>query len=292
MLDGSLRRAGIHVWHTAILILALGLPARAATAGLALLPGRLEIPVTPGVQKTVSFEIESPPSDEPVRGRLLLSLTDWDLAEDGSLIFQEPASQKMSAATWITFTPAAVSIASGQKYLVRVTLDVPAGTQPGVYRAGIFVQERPPAAPPKPGEHNILFRFRYMETLYAIVGPVAARPGLVDAILEPTGQKLQVVCKMKNEGTGFARPRITWSLRSETHELVAEMKSHEATILLPKVTLNERFPLETLSAGRYELSMAVDFNDDGPVQSMVRTVEIAPPAAVPPAPASTLPKQP
>ena len=284
MLALSYGRAGSRARNTAVLVLALGLPACAATAGLALQPGRLEIQVKPGAQKTVSFEIESPPSNEPVRGRLLLSLTDWDLAEDGSLTFQDPATHKMSAAPWITFTPSAISIVSGEKYLVRVTLDVPADVPPGVYRTGIFVQERPPAAPPKPGDHNILFRFRYMETLYAIVGPVAARPSLVDAALAPAGEKMQVVCKMKNDGSGFVRPRITWTLRSEAHEVVAETKSHEATILLPQVALNERFSLPSISAGKYELTMAVDFQDDGPVQSMVRTVEIVPSAQLSPPP--------
>jgi len=274
-------RSGIRLGAAAVLAAAFGLPAWTATAGLALQPGRLEIEVKPGTQKTVSFEIESPPSDEAVRGRLLLSLTDWDLAEDGSLTFQDSGTQKTSAAPWITFSPSAVSIASGEKSLVRVTVDVPPGVQPGLYRAGIFVQERPPAAPPKPGEHNILFRFRYMETLYVIVSPIAARPSLVDAGLERTGQKLQIVCRMKNEGSGFVRPYIKWTLRDGSQKLVAEMKSREATILLPMVTLSERFPLDTLSAGKYELSVAVDFHDDGPVQSIVRTVEIAQPAATP-----------
>ena len=284
MLNLSYRRTAICFRSTAVLIVALGLPAWAGTAGLALQPGRLEIEVKPGIQKTVSFEIESPPSDETVRGRLLLSLTDWDLAEDGALTFKDAASLKMSAAPWITFTPAALSIASGEKYLARVTVDVPSGAQPGVYRAGIFVQERPPAAPPKAGEHNILFRFRYMETVYVIVPPVAARPSLVGAGLEPIGRKLQIICKMKNEGSGFVRPYVAWTLRNESHELVAEVKSREVTVLLPMVTLNERFPLETIPAGKYELSLAVDFHDDGPVQSIVRTVEIAASAPTPPLP--------
>ena len=63
----------------AFLMCYLGTPAGAATAGLSLLPGRLEVEVKPGVQKTVSFQIESPPSEQPVQGRLLLNLTDWSL---------------------------------------------------------------------------------------------------------------------------------------------------------------------------------------------------------------------
>src|SRR5688572_12706067 len=154
----SLSMAGSRLFGTAVLFLAGATIAWPATSGLGLQPGRLEIEVKPGVQKTVSFEIETPPSVDVVRGRLMLSLTDWNLTEDGSLTFQDAGSQKMSAAPFITFSPAAISIESGQRHLVRVTVNTPADAAPGVYRAGIFVQERPPATPPKKGEHNVVFR--------------------------------------------------------------------------------------------------------------------------------------
>jgi hypothetical protein len=64
-------------------------------------------------------------------------------------------------------------------------------------------------------------------------------------------------------------------LRDEQRRVVAEIKSRESAVLLPLATLSERYPLDDVPAGKYELSVAVDFHDDGPVQSMVRAVEIA-----------------
>ena len=267
-------------------------PVRAATAGLSLLPGRLEVEVKPGVQKTVSFQIESPPSDEPVQGRLLLNLTDWSLGEDGAMAFQDSGSVPTSAASWITFSPTAISISSGQKSMVRVTIDTPADLRPGVYRAGIFVQERPPAAAPKKGDHNIMFRFRYMEVIYVIVQPVAADPHLLDAGLLAAGKGFDLIYKMTNDGNGFVRPLITYSLKDGAGTTVREEKAHETTILLPGAKLAERIPLEGVAPGKYQLSVAADFRDDKPIQSMVRTIDIAaeaPAAAVTAAPAP--PKQ-
>jgi hypothetical protein len=267
------RGAGM-LWLGAALV---NLPVWAGTGGLALVPGRLEIEAKPGVEKTVTFQIESPPSDEPVSGRLILSLTDWNLSQEGAMEFQEPgAGVSMSAAPWLTFSPAAVSIQSGQKYLVRVTVLPPKDIKPGVYRAGIFVQERPPASVAKKGDHNIYFRFRYMEVLYVIIPPVAANPKLVETSLHQSASGLEILCTMANEGSGFVRPRISWALKDASGAVVRQEKSRDSTVLLPSATLSEHIPLPGIGPGRYELAVQADFGGELPIQAMTRSVEITP----------------
>ena len=67
-----------------VLIASSGL-ALGQTGGMGLNPARLEVVVLPGQETTVAFEIESAPSDVTVRGELVLSLTDWEVSEDGSV---------------------------------------------------------------------------------------------------------------------------------------------------------------------------------------------------------------
>src|SRR5438128_4597850 len=128
------------------LSVALGLAPRseAQTAGLGLRPMRLELEVVPGKSKTASFLIEAPPSDNDVRGRLILTLTDWTVHEDTSVSYHDPGTQLRTASSWITFNPTDLTINSGQERMVRVTANVPLGTPPGLYTSAIFVQERPP----------------------------------------------------------------------------------------------------------------------------------------------------
>ena len=109
------------------------------TGGMGLNPSRLELEIGPGQEKTTVFEIESPPSDVTVRGRLLLSLTDWDVNEDGLLRYVDPSTLPQSASSWVVFSPSAVTIASGQSHMVRVTVRVPKDAAPGVYRSALFV---------------------------------------------------------------------------------------------------------------------------------------------------------
>src|SRR5437867_3341694 len=94
----------------------------AQTAGLGLNPARTEVEIMPGGEKTVSFRIESPPAEEAVRGRLLLTPYDWTIDEEGVAQYAYVGSLPNSASSWIVFSPTAVSISSGQTQPVRVTV--------------------------------------------------------------------------------------------------------------------------------------------------------------------------
>jgi P pilus assembly chaperone PapD len=247
----------------------------AQTAGLGIRPMRLEMEVVPGKSKTASFLIESPPSDEDVRGRLILSLTDWVIHEDTTVSYVEAGSQSMSASPWIVFSPSDVTISSGQERLVRVTANVPVGTPPGVYRSALFVQERPPARQPKAGERLVFFRFRYVVTIYVIVQPVSGKGEIADLQLTRNAQGLHLVCQLKNNGTRHLRPSISWFLRSDSEEELVAEKNVETTVLLPAATTKESLTIPLpLSPGEYEIEAQVDFHDGQALQTIKRKVDI------------------
>jgi hypothetical protein len=265
-------------------VLAPGSPAQ--TGGLGLDPGRMEVELRPGAEKTVGFEIETPPSKPPVSGRLLLSVTDWNIKEDGSVVYTDPGNQPNSASSWITFSPSAVTVSSGQHHLVRVTIKVPAEAQPGDYRTALFIQERAPATPPKPGERIIYLRFRYVFTLYVLIPPLTMQ-GEFDGIqLQNDTSGTRLIFEMTNKGSRHLRPLAGWSIRDTSQAEVEAAKNVETTVLLPSAKLKESFPIEKLPPGRYEVSGQVDFQDGGPIQLIKRTVEITAPAPPPSPPES------
>ena len=257
-------------------VLAPGSPAQ--TGGLGLLPGRMEVELRPGAERTVAFEIEAPPSEQRVSGRLLLSVTDWSINEDSSVVYTDPGSQPNSASSWITFSPSAVTISSGQRQLVRITIKVPADAQPGDYRTALFIQERPPATAPKAGERLIYLRFRYVFTLYVLLPPITMQ-GEFDGIrLQNDSRGTQLIFEMTNKGSRHLRPRVSWSIRDSSQAEVRSAKNQETTVLLPFARLKEPMLIDPLPPGQYEVSGQTDFQDGGPIQSIRRTVEIAAPA--------------
>lgn len=249
------------------------------TPAFSINPGKLEIEVNPGAQKTVAFEIAGAPAQTPERGRIIVSPTDWGIAEDGSLLFQPPGSEAGSASAWTAFSPSSFTLEAGRMQQVRATVSVPANTPPGVYRTGLFVQERPPATPPLQGTQSIQVRIRYVFLLYVIVGPVAPHAELVNVDMNTGDGGIRFICEMKNTGTRHARPIIYWSIRrgisSETRGKT------EATVLLPFSTMREAYSLEQLHLpkGVYQASITVDFQDGQPQQSMSREFEVAAPEA-------------
>ena len=55
-------------------------------------------------------------------------------------------------------------------------------------QTGIFLQERPPAAPPGKDQHLIYLRFRYVFSLYVVVQPVVKQAELLnktDIVMSP-----------------------------------------------------------------------------------------------------------
>jgi hypothetical protein len=99
--------------------------------------------------------------------------------------------------------------------------------------------------------------------------------------MEQRGPSMQLRYGMKNEGAVHVRPYLSWSVHNEAGEEIASMKRYEATVLLPFANLDEQFALQQLPPGKYKVIASADFQDQGPVQSMTRTVEIAPSSATP-----------
>jgi P pilus assembly chaperone PapD len=242
------------------------------TGGMGLNPSRLELEVQPGQEKTTAFQIESPPSEVTVRGRLLLSLTDWNVNEDGSLLYADPSTLERSASPWVVFSPSAVTIESGQSHMVRVTVRAPKDAAPGVYRTALFVQERPPATPAKKGEHLVYLRLRYVFTLYVVVGKTEKHAEIVDVQVQEK-QNTQVVCELKNDGTSLVRPLISMSIRATQKNETLEL-THESIVLLPGNTLKQPISIPRLAAGEYEVKVEVDFQDGKALQSLTRKVRI------------------
>jgi hypothetical protein len=237
-------------------------------------PARAELEILPGREKTTAFEIESSPSDVTVRGRLLLSLTDWDVDEDGSLRYAAPGALSRSASSWVVFSPSALTIASGETHQVRVTVRPPVNAAPGVYRTALFVQERPPAAPAGKGQHVFYVRLRYVFTLYVIVPPVLKHAEITEVRVVEKGQNAQVLWEMKNAGTGHVRPIVSVSIRDAQRSEIFRLDRHESIVLLPGNSLKQSLPIPLPAPGEYEVKVQADFQDGSALQSLSRTVRV------------------
>ena len=86
------RRSFVHLAISLAVLLSAGTAAFGQTGGVGLNPARREVEILPGSEKTVSFRIETAPSETPIHGRILLSPTDWAIDAQGSVSYTEPGT--------------------------------------------------------------------------------------------------------------------------------------------------------------------------------------------------------
>ena len=263
------------------MLAALSSPLPAQMPQFSIAPMRSEVEVSPGNETTTSFQIQGAPSLTPERGRLILSLTDWKILEDGSLTFVKPGSDEQSASSWIIFTPSAFTLEAERSQLVRVTIRAPGTAKPGVYRSALFVEERPPATVPV-GERVIYARGRYAFILYVIVPPVSPKAELLNADIDIGNDAARLFLEMANTGSRHVRPLVTWVIRRDS--VIEARGAANATVLLPGARMREAYHLSkfNLPPGKHEISAVVDFQDGLPQQSMTRTFEVVNSASTPP----------
>ena len=239
-------------------------------------PARLEVEVSPGAEKTVSFRIETGTGGGPARQTVTLDPTDWTTQEDGAIKYSEPGTTTDSASKWVQFSPRAFAETPSANQLVRITVAVPADAAPGAYRSGIFVQERTPSELMSVDQPTVRLRVRYVFFLYVIVPPVKAAPELTQVECGIKGANARLGYTMKNSGNLHVRPLVRWAIRNERGEMTGAPGEHESTVLLPHATLREAFEFPAkLPPGRYQLAVLVDFRDGEPLQSMTQTLDVA-----------------
>src|SRR5262249_25146317 len=127
---------------------------------------------------------------------------------------------------------------------------------------------------PQNGEQLIYIRFRYVFFLYVVVPPVSTEPEVTDLRLVAGSDGVHLVCDMTNKGSRHVRPLLTLSIRNSHQEEIKLVRNYEATVLLPFSTIREVFRMnEDLAPDTYEISAQVDFQDNGALHSIRRTVD-------------------
>src|SRR5689334_19464576 len=99
--------------------------AEARAAGFMVSPGRVELPVRPGAERTFPVVVDY--SKDETEGqlpnlRVAVRAEDWTLDPDGGLRTAPAGTLPRSAADWLTLSTTEFAIAAGTKHVVRVTV--------------------------------------------------------------------------------------------------------------------------------------------------------------------------
>jgi len=257
--------------------LAQNAPAAAQSEnGIALAPARFEIEMAPGSETTVVVNLDYHTSRENAQPyRLVASLNDWDINEKGELGFYKAGSRPNSAAPWIIYSPAEVTVQPGQTHSIRVTISVPTDAAPGDHLAALIVEQRPDTIKLNRNTRQMVMRFR-MASMFYITVPRATRRGTLanlQASHDPRG--LVVTPTLKNEGNSVVRPVASLKVLDAGGRTIVELPDSESLPVLAGSTLSQPLLVEkTLAPGTYTVKYRVDFQDGGKVTEGVTDLTV------------------
>jgi hypothetical protein len=233
--------------------------------GIALAPARFELEMQPGSETTVVINLDYHTTrDGAGASRIVASLNDWNLNQDGELQYYKAGTLAGSASPWIIYTPSEVAVQPGQTHAIRVTISVPKDAAPGDHLAALVVEQRPDTIKFNRSVRQMLVRFR-MASMFYITVPQTARRGTLENLQAKAGPEgITVIPTLKNEGNSRIRPLSSVQIVDAHGRTVAELSQGESLPLLGGALLSKPLLIDkTLPPGTYTVKYRVDFQGYG-----------------------------
>lgn len=235
--------------------------------GIGVAPARFELPMLPGTERTLVVNIiYNSVSQTSQPCRLVVSLGDWSILEDGNIDFFKAGTQPNSAAPWIVYSPGEVTALPGKVHPVRVTVSVPKDATPGDHLAALFVESRPENIKLSENKKQVILRFR-MAALFYIMVPNFTRKGSLENLkTEADGKEIIITPTIRNEGNSHIRPMYSLKVIDTKGEIVAALPETESLPVLAGLSLSQPIVIEKIVApGAYSVFYKVDFKDGGAI---------------------------
>lgn len=171
--------------------------------GIGLQPATVEMRIKPGARKTQLITLGNIHKNKTIS--LTLGLADWSLDEDGQLILMPAGEHEKSAANWVRFSPARVTLPPGTSQQVKVEISPPSHvTTHGDHRFALLATTRLPERNQRGETSGVWNRFQLTSLFYLTLGRSESLPIFTQAAINPQipdTLNLQIT----NEGNAHAR---------------------------------------------------------------------------------------
>lgn len=232
---------------------------------IAISPSRLEFPMAPGKEKTVVVNlIYTFGADAERPTRVVAYLGDWNMSQQGKILFYPAGSKPDSASPWLVYSPTEMTVEPGRIHPIRVTISVPKDATPGDHLAALFVEPRPDNLKLEQNRRRVRVKFRLAAVFYIMVPDLTHRASLVNLKADANENGITVTPRLKNDGNSHVRPTYSIKILDQRGGIVAETADTESLPVLAKSEMEMPVSIEKLlPAGNYSVRYRVSFGDGG-----------------------------
>lgn len=222
--------------------LALALTSVSAPAysfGIGLQPTTVEIAVQPGDRQRQVINLGNVHQEDTIA--LTLGLADWALDKEGQIKLNPPGESDTSAAEWVRFSPAFVTLKPGETEQIIVDMAAPIRVdREGDYRFALIASTLLPEE--RTGQSGVWKKYQIASLFYLTMGDAESAPEIKQASLSlsPEGEQA-ITFDLENTGNAHARLRGEIEISGDQGETIKEPISN--LVVLDEATRSYRIPL-------------------------------------------------
>jgi len=241
-------------------IIATGMLAWAPLAqaiGIGLQPSTVELAISPGQTYRQVVTVGNVHKAKTIK--LNIGLADWTLDESGKLALSAPGEAERSAADWITFSPAIVTLGPETSEDIIIEMTVPYKMDyKGDHRFALLATTRLPALDERGEKSGVWNRFQLASLFYLTAMPSKSLPVITNTSIQSAADG---ILKMDIHNLGDAHARLQGNAIIKNADGKTLSKTPLNTVVLDKgsreylIQLND---VEDLSSGKYTIDFDIE----------------------------------
>lgn len=223
-----LRHASNPSYRTLALVFFALISGRASAFGLMVQPSTIELRTDAASQHRQTIQVRNMRPDRALT--LTVGASDWTLDEHSKLKLFAPSTQERSAAGWIQFSPATLTLLPGESQQIVVDIAIPASVNvDGDHRVALLISTLLPRD--REAGSAVWNRYQVASLIYVAVGDSVSSPLVERSWIERADDGVPVLMtELKNTGNTHARLDGTISVKTGNGETVHQ-QSYDAVVL-------------------------------------------------------------
>jgi hypothetical protein len=213
--------------------------APAAPFGIGLQPTTVEMAVQPGDRQRQVINLGNVHQEQTIS--LTLGLADWSLDEDGQIDLAPPGESDVSAADWVRFSPAFVTLNPGETEQIIVDMAAPIRIdREGDYRFALIASTLLPEE--RSGQSGVWKKYQIASLFYLTMGDAESSPEVKTAVISKSADgENAIVFDLENTGNAHARLRGDIEITGDSGETISEPISN--LVVLHEGSRKYRMPI-------------------------------------------------
>ncbi len=242
---------------SAICGLAVIAPQIAGAFGVGVQPSTVEMTIKPGDRQRQVVTIGNVHKTKTIS--LTMGLADWSLDEFGELVLEAPGETPRSAADWVRFSPASVTLKPETSQDVVVEISTPYKVEAkGDHRFALLATTMLPELDERGDLSGVWNRYQLASLFYLTLTPSSSDP-VVQSVAFNSGATPSLTLSIKNEGDAHARLQGTARVKNESGDVVSETPL--STVVLDRHAREYQVNLENgeaITSGEYSVDFDLD----------------------------------